>query len=279
MLKRRITQFISTILYNAGMISDLPRRYMPSRFCVPGFNCQYCPASIAGCPLNYLQRLFSTGGRNFPVSSLAWFLLFCIALGRLICGWLCPFGLFQDLLDKAPFPKLKKGKVTRALSWIKYVVFFGIIVGLEGYLGLIKNQRILVFCRYICPNVWFDQILYTLLKGNSLDPFMLTSPPFIFLVFLVILSLFIFRPFCRFFCPLGVFYGFFNRFALFSIHVDESKCIHCQACMRVCPMDTKKVGDHECISCGKCKKVCHPGAIHFGIKNNVSALSQTEQNQ
>lgn len=65
-------------------------------------------------------------------------------------------------------------------------------------------------------------------------------------------------------CPLGAFYGLFNKIALLSVKVDESKCVHCNACLRACKMDIRKVGDYECISCGECKEACKFGAIRFG---------------
>lgn len=261
MLKRRITQLTATVLYNSGLISDLPRRYMPSRFCVPGLNCQFCPAAAAGCPLNYLERIFAGKGRNFPASSLAWFLLFSIALGRVICGWLCPFGLVQDLLDKVPFLKIHKNRVTRILSYFKYVVFFGVIVGLQAFFGFIQNRSVLIFCQYLCPNLWLDESAYELIRTGTLQSHILSQPSFIFFAALLVLSLFLYRPFCRFFCPLGAFYGFFNRFALFSVKLKKERCVHCGACLRVCPMDIREVGDHECISCGRCKDACRLHAI------------------
>ena len=54
MLTRRLLQLCSAILYNCNLISDLPAKYINSDFCVPGLNCRYCPASVAGCPLNFM---------------------------------------------------------------------------------------------------------------------------------------------------------------------------------------------------------------------------------
>ncbi|MBQ8700388.1 MAG: hypothetical protein IJ522_02250 [Acidaminococcaceae bacterium] len=57
MVTRRLLQLCSAILYNCNLISDIPAKYINSEFCVPGLNCRYCPASVAGCPLNFMQRL------------------------------------------------------------------------------------------------------------------------------------------------------------------------------------------------------------------------------
>ena len=128
----------------------------------------------------------------------------------------------------------------------------------------LAGKRFLAFCHWVCPNLPFTNTIMTVLRGSSFRPYMFYSSRFAILVAVIILSVFLFRPFCRFICPLGAFYGFFNKIALLPVKVDESKCVHCNACLRACKMDIKKVGDHECISCGDCKAACKFDAIHFG---------------
>ena len=74
---------------------------------------------------------------------------------------------------------------------------------------------------------------------------------------------FIFRFFCRFFCPLGAIYGLFNKISLLGMNLDKSKCVDCGLCVGECLMDVKHVGDHECISCGRCVNVCPTNAITY----------------
>ena len=76
------------------------------------------------------------------------------------------------------------------------------------------------------------------------------------------MSTFVFRPFCRFICPLGAIYGFFNRYALTGIAVDKNKCVHCGRCAAVCKSDVTLAGDKECISCGECMDVCPVHAVY-----------------
>lgn len=73
--------------------------------CVPGLNCYSCPGARGACPIGSLQAVI--GSWNFKMAYyVAGFLIFVGALlGRLVCGFLCPFGLIQDLLNKIPFPK------------------------------------------------------------------------------------------------------------------------------------------------------------------------------
>ena len=75
--------------------------------------------------------------------------------------------------------------------------------------------------------------------------------------------IFCYRSFCRFLCPLGALYGLMARLALLGVKVDRSRCTDCGACLRVCPMDIRSVGDSECVHCGKCIDVCRFQAISF----------------
>ena len=85
-------------------------------------------------------------------------------------------------------------------------------------------------------------------------------------VVILILCVFCYRAFCRFLCPLGAVYSLFNPISFFVIRVDQDKCIHCNACVKACRMDVKKVCDRECIHCGKCRNVCPVDAIHYGVR-------------
>jgi polyferredoxin len=99
---------------------------------------------------------------------------------------------------------------------------------------------------------------------------------FIVLVAVVVLSVFVFRVFCRFLCPLGALYGFFCRLAVLGIKLDKTKCTDCGLCVSVCKMDIKRVGDHECISCGACISVCPSKAISWKGSNLIIRENETE---
>ena len=89
------------------------------------------------------------------------------------------------------------------------------------------------------------------------------------LVAVLVASVLLYRPFCKYLCPLGAFYGLLNRFSVYKMSVDESACIHCGKCERECKMDvrvTENINSVECIRCGKCASVCPAQAIHSGFK-------------
>ena len=79
------------------------------------------------------------------------------------------------------------------------------------------------------------------------------------LVILLILSTMIYRPFCKYLCPLGAIYGIFNRFSLYHYEIDAAKCTKCGLCAKKCDMGVKvyeNPNSAECIRCGKCQVVC-----------------------
>ena len=240
--------------------------------CVPGLNCYSCPGATGACPIGSLQAVI--GSWNFKMAYyVVGFLIFVGALlGRLVCGFLCPFGLIQDLLNKIPFPKkMRTFRGDKLLRKLKYVILMVFVVLLPMFVVDIMGQGAPYFCKLICPSG-------TLLGGIPLvakNPGLQRAIGFLFgwkvsiLVILLILSTMIYRPFCKYLCPLGAIYGIFNRFSLYHYEIDAAKCTKCGLCAKKCDMGVKvyeNPNSAECIRCGKCKDVCPTGAIHSGIR-------------
>jgi polyferredoxin len=277
--KRTIAQFFSTLLYNpylSNLTGGRISREWTKNICVPGLNCYSCPAAAAACPLGSLQSFFSGAVPKFPAYVLGTMLLFGLLLGRVICGWACPFGFLQELLHKLPGPKLKKSKLTQKLSRLKYLWAVVFVLILPFAFFFMTGIGVPAFCKFICPAGTLEGAVPLL----SFNPMLrsaagwLTVWKFSLLAVFLILMIFIYRPFCRWFCPLGAFYGLLNKYALLGITVNASSCIHCGKCAAVCKMDTKIAGDHECISCGSCISSCPTQAIQFhrlSNKNNESS--------
>ncbi|MBO4458713.1 MAG: 4Fe-4S binding protein [Butyrivibrio sp.] len=260
---RRYVQLIAAVLYNCnvkGFASGKIWKEASKGVCAPGLNCYSCPGAVVSCPLGSLQAALVSSKYKFPYYILGTLLLMGLLLGRLICGFLCPFGLIQELLHKIPSPKWKKSKITRRLSGIKYVIlvvfafFIPIVFAAPG------------FCKFICPAGTMEAgIPLTVLNEDmrSMLGFLFSWKVAVLLIILI-LCVFAYRGFCRFICPLGAIYSFFQPLSFFGIKVDENKCIHCDACIKTCKMDVKKVCDRECIQCGDCIKKCPVDAIGFG---------------
>ncbi len=269
--KRKLIQLYAALLYNAnikGYVTGEIFKGNSKSVCLPGLNCYSCPGAIGACPLGSLQNALSESKTKVPTYVLGIILLYAIILGRTICGFLCPVGLIQELLYKIKTPKVKKSKITRVLSYFKYVLLAVLVLALPLIYALKANNIALpAFCKYICPAGTLEGAVLLLSNSNNSNFFGMLGPlftwKFILLVLFVITSVFIFRFFCRFFCPLGALYGLFNKLSIIGVKVDKSKCNSCQACVSHCKMDIKEVGDHECIQCGECRKVCPCNAIKW----------------
>ena len=266
--RRKIIQLYFALLFNAnvqGFVTGNIYNGDTKKICAPGINCYSCPGAVGACPLGSIQGAISSG-KSTLYYVLGILMLYGLLLGRFICGFLCPFGLIQELLYKIHTPKLKKSWVTRLLSYFKYVllVFFVVIVPI---MYAFRDMPLPAFCKYICPAGTLEGGLGLLSNKVNESYFSMLGPlftwKFLLLVSIVVGSVFVFRLFCRFICPLGAFYGFFNKISLFGIKLDKPKCIGCNLCISKCKMDIKHVGDHECISCGECIPVCPTKAISF----------------
>ena len=232
--------------------------------CVPGLNCYSCPGALGACPLGSLQAALGKRGQ-FPAYVLGTLLLFGVVLGRLVCGFLCPFGLLQDLLAKVPLPKAKVPRwLDRPLRYLKYAMLILLVIG-----ALLLAEP--VFCKYLCP----AGLLEAGLPLTSLNPQYAELRGTLFYVKLavavaiVLLALFVYRPFCKYLCPLGAFYGLFNGVGFYRMEVAESKCVRCGKCKAACPMDVDVVhhpNSPECIRCGKCSTACPHEAISCGFR-------------
>lgn len=242
-------------------------------FCVPGLNCYSCPGAVASCPMGALQALLNERGFTVPFGVLGFFFLFGSILGRFTCGWLCPFGLVQDLLYRIPFPKKRKRlPFHRWLSRGKYLVLFGLAV--VGSLFLFGGfVKVPAFCKYLCPSGTLLGAL-PLLGRNALLRRQIGGLFFWklgILAGILALSVKVYRPFCQYLCPLGAVYGWFNRFCLVQLHWKEETCVSCSACEKACPvgLSVKEIAAEcighsaECIRCGRCVQACPTGACRW----------------
>ncbi len=259
---RRFSQLIAAVLYNCnfkGFLSGKIYKGESKGLCVPGLNCYSCPGAVFACPLGSLQGALAKTAIKIPMYMLGTIILFGVLFGRLICGLLCPFGLVQELVYKIPGFKIKKSRITKTLSYLKYVIL-GVFVIAIPIIKMLPG-----FCKYICPAGSLEAAIPLVIMDEQLRSRLgwLFSWKMFLLLVCIILCVICYRAFCRFLCPLGALYSFFNPIAFFGINVDKEKCTGCNACISACKMDTKKVGDHECVHCGACKDVCPEGAISY----------------
>ncbi len=262
--------------YLVGFVQGKIYRGKLKNLCVPGLNCYSCPGALGSCPIGSLQAVI--GSRNFKFAFyVAGFLVFVGALvGRFVCGWLCPFGLIQDLLHKIPFPKkLKTFRGDKVLRKLKYVVLVLFVILLPLFLVDVLGQGAPWFCKLLCPAGTLEGGIPLVLLDKAMRGAIgwLYAWKNVLLAITVVLSIVIYRPFCKYICPLGAVYSVFNPISVFRYRVDEDKCTRCGACAHVCKMgvDPVQSPNHpECIRCGLCKKVCPTGAIASGVTRGRS---------
>ena len=266
--KRKLIQLYSALLYNAhlrGFIDGEIYQGKVKAVCVPGFNCYSCPGAVGACPLGSIQNALAYSGHRAGWYVLGIIMIFGLSLGRTICGWLCPLGLIQELLHKIPTPKIKKSRVTRALSYLKYVILAVFAVAIPMWYGISHDLAVPGFCKYICPAGTFEGAIGLLSNPGNASYFsmlkILFTRKFVIMLIIGLACVFCYRSFCRFICPLGAIYGMFNKLALVSVKVDENRCNSCGACVRNCQMDVRHVGDHECINCARCMSSCSQNAL------------------
>lgn len=185
-----------------------------------------------------------------------------IVFGPVICGFICPFGALQDLvarlgkkINKRKYNKFVPKKLDNILKYLRYITLVGAI-----YLTASSKVTLL---ESINPYHAFLGIFKLSISMIGL----------IILSIILIASLFVQRPWCKYLCPYGAFLGLFNKIKVFRIVRKDSTCISCKKCSNVCPMsidvhEKNAVRDLSCISCFECvgEKVCPK-------KNTISCSS------
>lgn len=229
-------------------------------FIYPFFFCYSCPGAWASCPIGIMEHAFINmrevnffDGLKLLLYLLGFVSIFGIIFGRFICGWACPIGTIQDLVAfirskifKKELPKLYN------LRFVKYIILA--LIPATSYL-----MTRLFYTEY-CPvgGITGTSLRITLENGDWIMgpefPFKIISVT-LFFIFIAVVG----RGWCRWLCPLGAWLSLYNKISPLSIHVDEEKCVGCNACSKQCPMQIDIPAEKdslECIGCTKCVGVC-----------------------
>lgn len=251
--------------------------------CVPGLNCYSCPGAAASCPIGAIQAVVGSSKFSFAYYVVGIVLLFGVLMGRFVCGFLCPFGWFQELLHKIPGKKhsTKRLRPLRCLKYVLLVVFvFVLPMTVLNEVGM-GNP---FFCKYICPAGVLEGGLPLAFVNSGIRASLgwLFTWKSCVLLLITVLSVFFYRPFCKWLCPLGAMYALLNRVSACRYTVDKKKCTKCGACAKVCKMDVEvyKTPNHgECIRCGDCIKTCPHHAIckSFSLKRKPEEIKPLEE--
>jgi polyferredoxin len=212
-------------------------------------------------PVETFLGVFSgAGGGAQSIGGTLLLLLFFTVLAlvgnKLICGWGCPFGALQEFLYSFPLARNIKAHqlpfiVTHPVRTLAVFIFVLPLFGLWGGASLYGA---------IDPFRLFDLDLVRVTVIASLG-------------ILLLLSLFVYRPFCQLLCPFGWYSWFFERFSLYGVRIRRDRCTRCNACSRACPLEAARgrvIGapmPADCFSCARCLRVCHAGAIKYGVRS------------
>ncbi len=268
---RTVIQSIAILLQNANFKGFFTGRiYQDSSkgVCVPGLNCYSCPGAVGACPLGSLQTFLGSRPFKLPYYVVGLLALFGAMLGRAVCGFLCPFGFIQELIHKIPFPKrkLRTFPFDAQLRYLKYAVLLIFVITLPIILGLTP-----AFCKYICPaGTLGGGVPIVLLQSGKLnfDTGFLFGWKIGILIVCLAVCLIIYRPFCKYICPLGAIYALTNKVSLYRMRPQADKCINCGKCASACPMQVNPAinpNSAECIRCGKCVGICPTEALYLGF--------------
>ena len=206
------------------------------------------------CPLGGIVSIYQTFVSGTFVKKihessfiLMWIGFFtALVAGPVFCGWVCPIGSLQEWIGKIGKKLFRKRfnrvipiRIDRVLRYLRYLVLAWVV-----YMTAVTG--VLVFEAYDPYNA-----LFNLWTGE------VALSGIIILAAIVILSLVMERPFCKYACPYGALLGIFNLFRIFSIRRKAATCINCGACDKACPMNITvstagTVRNHQCISCMKC---------------------------
>jgi polyferredoxin len=246
--RRRLVQAAFVVLTVVGV------------FVVQGNAERWCPMGGVETLYTYLTEgnlICSLGISNLYI--LAALLLVTLLLRRAFCGYVCPLGAIGEGLNwlgrRLHLPRFRiSGTPDRGLALLKYV-------GLAAILYFTWRSAELVFRGY--------DPCYALLSRHGED---ITFWAYVISGGLIVLSLLVMLPFCRWLCPFAAVLHPFSRFGITRVRRNTEGCVDCGACKRACPMaipvdKVDEVTAARCISCLNCVAACPPktgGALAWG---------------
>jgi len=198
-----------------------------------------------------LYRYITTGTFVQKIHDSSFYLMLIVLVtavvaGPVFCGWVCPFGTFQDWLAmlgrklfKKRYNRFIPAKFDKWLRYLRYLVAVWVIVMTAISAKLVFSDYDPYYALF---NLWTSEVAIT---------------AYVALALVVVASLFVERPFCKYACPYGAVLGLTNLFRIFTIRRNSKTCIDCGKCDKACPMNiavstSGHVRDHQCITCMAC---------------------------
>jgi polyferredoxin len=197
------------------------------------------------CPIGAIQNVsvaLAHDGYAISYVVIAIFFLPLVAalfFGRVFCSGVCPLGAIQELVVFRPLRVPRR--LDRALGSLKWV-YLALAI---GFALLPAASRDFVICRYD-PFVGFFRMTgfaHVLLIGAGL----------------LVLGMFVGRPYCRYLCPYGALLSLTSRLAWRSVSITPSKELDCGLCVDACPYGAivgLRAERSSCLACARCYRAC-----------------------
>jgi len=255
--KRLASQLIFLFITNAAFIFGV------TGFIYSYFYCWESPQATMSCPIGIIEHAVLESSIFLAIYAIGTIAIVGSIFGRAPCGWACPIGFLQDLVGKIKITReIKRSKADKKMRYLKYAILVAIPIAVYYFATMAYTD--------ICPIGGLTATLPILiLHPGDYTPTSFFIPKMILLALTIILIIKVKRGWCRYLCPVGAMLAPFNKISLLQLHFDESKCLECMNCARVCPMKINlpyDVKSMECIRCGLCIDECPTKALSFKWK-------------
>lgn len=282
---RKVVQFLSFLLFVAVVFGVGPFAIVLPVMFTLGLHQQ-----AMGDALAMIQVMLSKA--IFPLIPIASFLVVAALVGRSMCGWVCPFGLVQDLMGYVKIKRLElSDRNHNRMINIKYLVLLVVLIvsgsvaaavasgSGEGVKAALGDFAIAPLSALSPADTLFAVIPNGVANlAGSVDSFLsgvLAVRPLLWVRFVILgavlaFAVYVPRSWCKYFCPHGALLAFLNRFSFLGLQREPLKCTKagCSDCVQVCPMKVpilelpwEKFTHPECIYCMKCVDACTTKAI------------------
>ena len=201
------------------------------------------------CPISAVQNVILKASTGY----LLLFLVPTVAAlfaGRLFCGYVCPFGALQELLH------VKRLRRTIPERWMRFLRFLPYVI-LVYLVARVIATGVLTWSGTTPFKAFFTLGGTALTLGIS--------------ALFAAASIFLFRPFCRLFCPLGAWLSLVARLGPFRVRVGAN-CVACGKCndaCGICAVEGGTVRAADCLLCGECIRTCPVGALSWSGKRSA----------
>jgi len=209
--------------------------------------------------LSYWRVCAYSGYHPFPLVALGTVLLVGALLGRLLCGWVCPFGLVQDWLFRIPSPKIELP------GWAAHLKYGVLILFVFLFPFLLGEATWLSFCR-ICPAAALQVTLPAVISDGLGSVRVATLVRLVVLAGVLALAILSSRSFCKALCPIGALLAPLNFASFWQVKPPRAKCLSCHRCDQSCSLQVqpsvrfaKQLPANralDCIVCHDCQKAC-----------------------